>query len=323
MEKPLLFFLLALGILFASLGIGEMIRSLKTPREFWLFGLGVRSRLGAWLMVIIAAAFFWLAYSFHRTEALHRLLRSVVAPESEDIKQYSQRLEQNRKELETLKVQVDSLTKEKEDCQNIVRRQGIGLASKNDVAGELKASLGLRQKEISGLEKDLGETRQRLESLQGEYEKLRRDYTQTTGKVEELDSKMAAIQDEKTSLQQKLDRSMKTNEAEFKRLKDENLKTRALYKDQERRADLLRQGILLHERNDWAMEQEVQRLSTLISSQFDANSPRLNDIARSIQRIQQVLRDGQVVTKQTKAADSKQPADIPKENPDPRQEKKQ
>ena len=322
MEKTLLFFLLALGILFASLGIGEMIRSLKTPREFWLLGLGVRSRLGAWLMVVIAAAFFWLAYSFYKTETLHRLLRSVVAPEGEDFKQYSQLFEQNRKELETLKVQVDTLAREKEDCQSIVRRQGIGLASKNDVAAELKASLGLRQKEISGLEKDLGETRQRLESLQGENEKLRRDYTQTTGKVEELDSKIAEMQNEKTALQQKLEKGVKANDAEFKRLKDENVKTRALYKDQERRAELLRQGILLHERNDWALEQEVQRLSTLISSQLDANSPRLTDIARSIQRIQQVLRDGQVVTKQTKAVDSKQPADIPKDKPDPSQEKK-
>ena len=81
MEKTLLFFLIILGILFLCLGLGEMIRSRKQPREFWILGLGVRSKAGAWCMVLIAGAFFGLAYSFHKTEALHRLLRSVGSTE--------------------------------------------------------------------------------------------------------------------------------------------------------------------------------------------------------------------------------------------------
>ena len=307
MEKTLLIFLIVLGILFVCLGLGEMIRSRKQPREFWLLGLGVRSKVGAWCMVLIAAAFFGLAYSFHKTEALHHLLRSAVAPKNVDLSAYTQVLEQNRKELETLKVQVDTLAGEKEDCQNIVRRQGLGLADKNDVSAELKASLNLRQKEISTLTKTLGETRQKLEILQSDYQKFRQDDELTIAKLQELDSNVALIQNEKMALQKKLDSTLKASDSELKRLKEENLKSRALYLDQERRSELLRQGLLLHERNDWALEQEVQRLSTLISSQLDVNSPRQTDIARSLQRIQQVLRDGQVVTKQTKAADAKFP----------------
>jgi chromosome segregation ATPase len=305
MEKTLLSFLIVLGILFLCLGFGEMMRSRKQPREFWLLGLGVRSKAGAWGLVLIAVAFFGLAYSFHKTEALHHLLRSVVAPSNVDLSAYTQILEKNRKELETLKAQVDTLATEKEDCQNIVRRQGLGLANKNDTAAEMKASLSLRQKEISTLTKTLGETRQKLEILQSDYEKLRQDDEQTNAKLQELDSKVALIQNEKLALQQKLDGALKTSDSELKRLREENLKNRALYKDQERRSDLLRQGLLLHERNDWTLDQEIQRLSTLISSQVDVNSPHQTDIARSIQRIQQVIRDGQVVTKQTKAADAK------------------
>lgn len=322
MEKTLFFFLIVLGILFLCLGLGEVIRSRRKPREFWFLGLGVRSKAGAWCMVLIAAAFFGLAYSFHKTEALHHLWRSVVAPKSVDLSAYTQVLEQNRKELETLKIQVDTLAREKEDCQNIVQRQGLGLASKNDVSAELKASLGLRQKEISTLTKTLGETRQNLETLQSVYEKLRHDDDQRTSKLQELDSKVAQIQTEKIDLQQKLDSALKTNDTELKKLKEENLKSRALYKDQERRSDLLRQGLLLHERNDWTLDQEIQRLSTLISSQLDVNSPRQTEIARSIQRIQQVVRDGQVVTKQTKAAEAKFP-EATKDKADPGPGKKQ
>ena len=147
------------------------------------------------------------------------------------------------------------------------------------------------------------------------------DDEQTVAKLQELDSKVSLIQTEKMALQQKLDSSLKTSDTELKRLKEENMKSRALYKDQERRSDLLRQGLLLHERNDWTLEQEVQRLSTLISSQLDVNSPHQTDIARSIQRIQQVLRDGQVVTKQTKATDGKAP-EAAKDKADPSPGKK-
>jgi hypothetical protein len=167
----------------------------------------------------------------------------------------------------------------------------------------------------------LGEARQKLELLQNDYEKLRLDDEQTVAKLQELDSKVSLIQTEKMALQQKLDSSLKTSDTELKRLKEENMKSRALYKDQERRSDLLRQGLLLHERNDWTLEQEVQRLSTLISSQLDVNSPHQTDIARSIQRIQQVLRDGQVVTKQTKATDGKAP-EAAKDKADPSPGKK-
>ena len=307
MEKILLSFLILLGILFLCLGLGEMIRSRKQPREFWLMGLGVRSKAGAWCMVLIAAAFFALAYSFQKTKPLHHLLQSVGAPKNEDVSESARTLDQSRRELESLKVQVDALAKEKEDCQNIVRRQGLGLASQNDVAEELKVSLGLRQKEISALTKTLGETRQKLEILQSDYQQVRQDNEQTTAKLQELDSKVAQIQNEKNALQQKLDSGLNMSDTELKRLKEENLKSRALYKDLERRSDLLRQGLLLHERNDWTLDQEIQRLSTLISSQLDVNSPRQTDIARSIQRIHQVIRDGQVVTKQTKAADANFP----------------
>ncbi|MFN8006646.1 MAG: hypothetical protein U0V70_06445 [Terriglobia bacterium] len=316
MEKTLLSVLIVLGILFLCLGLGELVRSRRKSREFWLLGLGVRSRLGAGGMIVLSVAFFALAYGFYKTEALHHFLRSVGTSKSPEMDQYTQGLERSRVELETLKGRIDVLEKEKEDCQNIVRRQGQGLADKNDLTAEMKVSLGLRQKEITQLNKNLGETRQKLETLQQDYEKLRRDDEQTKGKLQDLDAKVADIQNEKVALQQKLDNGAKAADSEVKRLKEENLKSRNLVKDQERRTDLLRQGLQLHERNDWTLDQEVQRLSALITSQMDVSSPRQTDIARSIQRIQQIVREGQVVTKQTKAADAKMPEPA-KDKPDP------
>ena len=48
----------------------------------------------------------------------------------------------------------------------------------------------------------------------------------------------------------------------------------------------------LREANDWALEQEIQRLANLLSDQPEVNTPRQTDIARSLQKINQVLREG-------------------------------
>jgi hypothetical protein len=62
---------------------------------------------------------------------------------------------------------------------------------------------------------------------------------------------------------------------------------------------------VLREANDWALEQEIQRLANLLSDQPELNSPRQTDISRSLQKINQVLREGTNLTKQAKVADSK------------------
>ena len=139
--------------------------------------------------------------------------------------------------------------------------------------------------------------------------------------VVRLESQMDVLQNEKVSLAAKLESSSKLSEADFQRLKEENTKLKVLYRDQDRRAGLLRQGLILREGNDWALEQEIQRLANLLSDQPEVNTPRQTDIARSLQKIYQVLREGQSLTKQAKIADNK-PAGTTQAKPTAGPEKK-
>jgi chromosome segregation ATPase len=305
MEKLVPLLLLALGLGAAHLGIGGLIKLRPSRPEFWLFGLGVRTRLGAVKVLVVAIALLFLAYSFHRRGSITQIFNPEEAVLREQNNVLIRDLKEAEESIENYKGQVKSLSQEKEECQKIVSRQGLGLANKDDAVGELRAALGTRQREIADLQGALAKVKEEMSLLQKEHEQMSQAYNQTKEKLQQLNSQVDTLQNEKGTLAAKLEQNSNQNAADLKGLREENGRLKALYRDEEHRASLLRQGLVLREANDWALEQEIQRLANLLSDQPELNSPRQTDISRALQKINQVLREGTTLTKQAKAADSK------------------
>ncbi len=312
MDRLVPFLLLALGLGAVHLGIGGLVRLRPNRPEFWVFGLGVRTKLGAIKVLIVALALCFLAYSLHKKGSIQKILEVSEPPSNNQAEERALQLQQALKIIDENKTQLESLTREKEECQKIVSNQGVGLASRSDVAAELQSSLGSRHKENAALQATLNQTRGELRALKADYEQISQSYNQLKGTIPQLESQIDVLQNEKVSLNLKLENSSKQSESEIQRVKEEMGRYKAFAKDQERRASLLRQGLVLREANDWSLDQEIQRLANLLSSQTEVNNPRQTDISRSIQKINQVLREGQALTKQAKVADSK-PADSPQD----------
>lgn len=305
MDKLIPILLLALGLGAAHLAIGGLIRLRPERGEFWLFGLGVRTRFGAVKVLVVAIALIFLAYSFHKRGSLTQILAPDSAPLQAQYNSLATQLKEVEKSIETYKSRIETLNREKEDCQSIVSRQGQGLANKGDAMGELHASLGTRQREIAESQRSLNQMKDQMGSLQKEHAQTSEAYSQTKEKVQQLESQIDVLQNEKVSLRLKKDQLSTENEAELKRLGEEASRFKSLYRDEEHRASLLRQGLVLREANDWALEQEIQRLANLLADQPDVSSPRQTDISRALHKINQVLREGTALTKQAKAADTK------------------
>jgi chromosome segregation ATPase len=305
MEKLVPLLLLALGLGAAHLGVGGLIKLRPSRPEFWLFGLGVRTRLGAVKVLVVAIALLFLAYSFHRRGLITQILNPEEAVLREQNSALTRQLKEAEKSIKNYKGRMESLSQEKEECQRIVSRQGLGLANKDDVVGELRAALETGQKEIADLQGALGKINEEMSLLQKEHEQMSQAYDQTKEKVQQLDLQVDTVQNEKGSLVAQLEQNSNQNATELKGLREENGRLKALYRDEEHRASLLRQGLVLREANDWALEQEIQRLENLLSDQPELNSPRQTDISRALQKINQVLREGTNLTKQAKVADAK------------------
>jgi len=321
MERLAPFLLLLVGMGAAYLAIGGLARLRPERSEFWLFGMGVRSRAGAGKVLVVAVLLLLLGYSALRRGSIQRVLDPSQPASDEQFESQRQQLIRANQQLEEHKSQMEALNREKESCQQIVSRQGLGLANTGDAAAELRASLSLRQREIAVLQSSLSKTNDELTAIRSDNERLMQSSGAATEQMEKLESQMDVLRNEKTSLALKLNDASKANESENSRLKEENNKLRAQYRDQDRRARLLRQGLVLREANDWALEQEIQRLANLLSDQPEVNTPRQTDIARSLQKISQVLREGQGLTKQAKVADSQpsgsdadKPAPVPVKN---------
>jgi chromosome segregation ATPase len=304
MERLAPYLLLLMGMGAAYLAIGGLVRLRPERPEFWLFGMGVRSRAGAGKVLVVAVLLLLLAYSVLRRGSIQRVLDPTQPASDEQFESQNQQLLRANQQIEEFKNQVAALNREKEACQQIVSRQGLGLASTGDVAAELRATLSLRQREISALQSSLAKANDELTAMRNDNGQLVQSSSSSKERVEQLESQLDVLKNEKTSLGLKLETASKANESENSRLKEENSKLKAQYREQDRRARLLRQGLVLREANDWALEQEIQRLANLLSDQPEVNTPRQTDIARSLQKINQVLREGQGLTKQAKVADS-------------------
>jgi len=304
MERLAPYLLLLVGMGAAYLAIGGLARLRPERPEFWLFGLGVRSRAGAGKVLVAAALLLLLGYSALRRGSIQRVLDPSEPASDEQFESQRQQLIRANQQIEEYKNQMAALNREKEACQQIVSRQGLGLASTGDVAAELRGSLSLRQREIGTLQSSLGKANDELTALRSDNERLVQSSNSAKETMEQLESQVDVLKNAKTSLALKLEGASRANESENLRLKEENSKLKAQYREQDRRARLLRQGLVLREANDWALEQEIQRLANLLSDQPEVNTPRQTDLARSLQKINQVLREGQGLTKQAKVADS-------------------
>ena len=307
MERLAPYLLLLVGMGTAYLAIGGLIRLRPERPEFWLFGMGVRSRAGAGKVLVVAVLLLLLGYTALRRGSIQRVLDPTQPASDEQFEFQKQQLSQASQQIEDYKNQIAALNREKEACQQIVSRQGLGLANTGDAAAELRAGLNLRQREIASLQSSLSKANDELTALRSDNERLVQSTSSAKEQVEQLESQLDVLKNEKASLGFKLEAASKANDSESSRLKEENSKLKAQYREQDRRARLMRQGLVLREANDWALEQEIQRLANLLSDQPEVNTPRQTDIARSLQKINQVLREGQGLTKQAKVADS-QPA---------------
>ncbi len=303
MERLAPYLLLLVGMGAAYLAIGGLARLRPERPEFWLLGLGVRSRAGAVKVLVVAALLLLFGYSALRRGSIQRVLDPSQPVSDEPFESQKQQVIQANQQIEEYKNQMAALNREKEACQEIVSRQGLGMAKTGDAAAELRASLSLRQREIGALQSSLARANDELTSVRNDNERLVQFSSSAKEQVEQLESQLDVLKNEKTSLALKLEAASKANESENSRLKEENSKLKGQYREQDRRARLLRQGLVLREANDWALEQEIQRLANLLSDQPEVNTPRQTDIARSLQKINQVLREGQGLTKQAKVAD--------------------
>lgn len=306
---PLLLLSLALGALY--LGIRGLVRLGRESTEVWVFGLGVRTRLGALKVLVVAAAMLFLSYSSYRQGSLRQILRSPMAVDQEIYLNLTQQLNRAEESIASYRKEIAVLTQEKTNCQETVLRLETGVANKNDLAAELKSILAIRKKEMVGFESSLGKMRDEQSRLQQQYDQLSQLYRQTQDKTEQLQSQLNSLQSDKSSLEERLSQLSSQKEAESKRLRDENGKLKGLTRDTERRINLLQQGLSLRETNDWQLEQEIQRLANLLASQPDVNTPSQGEVSRAIQRIQQTLREGTAINRQTKTVESSPPHQNP------------
>ena len=304
MDKIVPLLLLTLGTGGLYLGVAGLVRLRRDRTECWLFGLGVRSRIGALKVIVVAAALFFLSYTSYKRGSLTRMLQSSVTADQEIYLNLAHQLNKAEETLTSYRRQIGTLNQEKIDCQNMASRFEAGLANKDDISGELKSILAIRKKEIAGFESSLGKMRGDWNQLQQEYDQLALSYRQSQERSEKFESQLSSLQSEKASLEAKLSQVSSQTDLELKRLREENGKLRALSRDAERRSNLLRQGLSLREANDWQLEQEVQRLANLLARQPDVNTPAQNEISRAIQQVHQVVREGAALTKHAKAAEA-------------------
>src|SRR5262249_27671680 len=152
-----------------------------------------------------------------------------------------------------------------------------------------RTSLGSRQREVAELQESLRQVQEQLGLLKNENQQTVEAYNQSKEKNQQLEGQLDVLQNEKVSLKLKKEQLSTESEAELKRARDETSRFKSLYRDEEHRASLLRQGLVLREANDWTLEQEIQRLANLIADQPDVSSARQTDISRALHRINQVL----------------------------------
>ena len=297
---PIVLLLLGLGA--AYLALVGLIRLGKEKPEFWLFGLGVRSRFGALKVLVVAVALLFLAYSFWQQGSLIRGLQPELAGAQEEAKARLARLEVATRSLLDLQDQAHRLNEQKQEYQRLAGRRQTELAAQ---AKALQAALRRQQQASAGFKESLTDLDRLLETLQEQKEAAVQDTHQVKRELRSAESRLALSRQAQEELRTALSRLTAEKQDELKDLREETEKLKSSFRQQKQRTDLLRQGLVSRETNDWSLEQEIEKLANLISDEPDASFSRQTEIARTLQRIHELLRQGTALAQQAKAAETR------------------
>ena len=297
---PIVLLLLGLGA--AHLALSGLIRLGKEKPEFWLFGLGVRSRSGALKVLVVALALLFLAYSFWQQGSLIGELQPELAGAQEEAEARLARLEVATRSLQDLKDQVQRVNEQKQEYQRLAGRRQTELAAQTKGR---QAALRRQQDAAAGFKESLTELDRLLEILQQQKEAAVQDTHQVKRELRSVESRLALSRQGQDELRTALSRLTAEKQDELKDLREEIEKLTSSFRDEKRRTDLLRQGLVSREANDWSLEQEIEKLANLISDEPDASFSRQTEIARTLQRIHELLRQGTALAQQAKAAETR------------------
>ncbi|MCY3757729.1 MAG: hypothetical protein OXG96_08405 [Acidobacteria bacterium] len=297
---PIALVLLGLGAL--SLALGGLVRLGRERSEFRLFGLEVHSRLGALNVLAVALALLFLAYSSWRQDSLIRGLRPELEGAREEAKDRLARLEVATRSLQDLRAQVQKLTEQKQEFQRIAGRRQTELAAQGK---SLEAALHGQEQAAAGFRESLAELSRLLEALQRQKEAAVGDSLQLKQELRSAESRLDLARQSQEELRGSLSRLSAEKQNESKSLQEEIRKLRASLSDQQRRTGLLREGLISREAHDWSLEQEIEKLANLISDEPETSFSRQTDIARTLQRIHELLREGAALAQQAKAAETR------------------
>ena len=297
---PIVLLLLGLGA--AYLALVGLIRLGKEKPEFWLFGLGVRSRFGALKVLVVALALLFLAYSFWQQGSLIRGLQPELAGAQEEAKARLARLEVATRSLLDLQDQAHRLNEQKQEYQRLAGRRQTELAAQ---AKALQAALRRQQQASAGFKESLTDLDRLLETLQEQKEAAVQDTHQVKRELRSAESRLALSRQAQEELRTALSRLTAEKQDELKDLREETEKLKSSFRQEKQRTDLLRQGLVSRETNDWSLEQEIEKLANLISDEPDASFSRQTEIARTLQRIHELLRQGTALAQQAKAAETR------------------
>jgi hypothetical protein len=92
MERLAPYLLLLMGMGAAYLAIGGLARLRPERPEFWLFGLGVRSRAGAGKVLVVAVLLLLLGYSVLRRGSIQRVLDPSQPVNDEELESQRQQV---------------------------------------------------------------------------------------------------------------------------------------------------------------------------------------------------------------------------------------
>ena len=297
---PIILVLLGLGALY--LALGGLVRLGREGPEFRLFGLGMHSRFGALTVLSAALALLFVAYSFWQQGSLVRGLQPELEGAREEAKDRLTRLEVATGSLQDLQAQVQRLTEQKRQYQRIAGRRRTELAAQ---AKSLEAALHGQQQAAAGFQESLAELSRLLEALQRQKEAAVQDSLRSKQELRSAESRLALAMQSQEELRGTLSRLTADKENESKSLQEEIRKLKASLSDQRRRTGLLREGLVSREAHDWSLEQEIEKLANLISGEPEASFSRQTDIARTLQRIHELLREGAALAQQAKAAETR------------------
>ncbi len=297
---PIVLLLLGLGA--AYLALVGLIRLGKEKPEFWLFGLGVRSRFGALKVLVVALALLFLAYSYWQQGSLIRGLQPELAGAQEEAKARLARLEVATRSLLDLQDQAHRLNEQKQEYQRLAGRRQTELAAQ---AKALQAALRRQQQASAGFKESLTDLDRLLETLQEQKEAAVQDTHQVKRELRSAESRLALSRQAQEELRTALSRLTAEKQDELKDLREETEKLKSSFRQEKQRTDLLRQGLVSRETNDWSLEQEIEKLANLISDEPDASFSRQTEIARTLQRIHELLRQGTALAQQAKAAETR------------------